>query len=56
MPFKAFKRIYGLTIVKKVSVDLNILDADGNDRGYKGAYLLPRQLMGKRIMDDIVIL
>ena len=44
MPFKAFKRIYGSTNVKKVNANLNIKDAGGNDLGYKGTYLLPMQL------------
>ena len=56
MPFKAFKRIYGSTNVKKINANLNIRDAGGNDLGYKGTYLLPIQLMGKRIMHDMVIL
>ena len=32
MPFKAFKRIYGCTNVKKVDANLNIRDAGGNVR------------------------
>ena len=56
MPFKAFKRIYGTAQPKKIDAKLNIRDAGGNDLGYQGTYLLPMQLMGKKIMHDIVVL
>jgi hypothetical protein len=52
MPFKAFKRIYGTSkIKKKPENDLKIKDAGGNDLGYKGTYLVPMQ-----ILHDLVIL
>ena len=56
MPFKAFKQMYGTTHPKKIDVKLNIRDAGGNELGYQGTYLLPMQLMGKKIMHDIVVL
>ena len=56
MPFKAFKRIYGTTQPKKIYTILNIRDAGGNDLGYQGMYLLLMQLMGKKIMHNIVVL
>jgi hypothetical protein len=38
MPFKAFKRIYGTSKLKrKPENDLKIKDAGGNDLGYKGS-------------------
>jgi hypothetical protein len=37
MPFKAFKRIYGTSKLKKLPKNrLKIKDAGGNDLGYKG--------------------
>jgi hypothetical protein len=57
MPFKAFKRIYGTTkLKKKPEPDLKIKDAGGNDLGYKGTYLVPMQILGRKIMHDLVIL
>ncbi len=57
MPFKAFKRIYGTTKLKrKPEPDLKIKDAGGNDLGYKGTYLVPMQILGRKIMHDLVIL
>jgi hypothetical protein len=57
MPFKAFKRIYGTTkLKKKPEPDLKIKDAGGNDLGYKETYLVPMQILGRKIMHDLVIL
>ena len=56
MSFKAFKRIYGTTNAKKIDAKLDIRDAGGNDFGSQGTYLLPMQLMVKRIVHDIVVL
>ena len=56
MPFNAFKRIHGTAQPKKINAKLNIRDAGGNDLGYQGTYLLPMQLIGKKIMPDIVVL
>ena len=50
LPFKAFKRIYGTTQPKKIDTKLNIRDSGGNALRYRGTYLLPMQLMGKKIM------
>jgi hypothetical protein len=57
MPFKAFKRIYGTTKLKrKPESDLKIKDAGGNDLGYKGTFLVTMQILGRKIMHDLVIL
>ncbi len=57
MPFKAFKRIYGTTKLKrKPEPDLKIKDAGGNDLGYRGTYMVPMQILGRKIMHDLVIL
>ena len=56
MSFKALKRIYNTTQPKKIDAKLNIRDAGSNDLGYQGTYLLPMQLMGKKIMHYIVVL
>jgi hypothetical protein len=57
MPFKAFKRIYGSSKLKKVpEIGLKIKDAGGNDLGYKGAFLVPMQILGRKIMHNLVIL
>jgi hypothetical protein len=57
MPFKAFKRIYGTSKLKKLpEIGLKIKDAGGNDLGYKGKYLVPMQILGRKIMHDLVIL
>ncbi len=57
MPFKAFKRIYGTSNLKKVpEMGLKIKDAGGNDLGYKGTFLVPMQILGRKIMHDLVIL
>jgi hypothetical protein len=57
VPFKVFKRIYGTTKPKqKPKPDLKIKDAGGNDLGYKGTYMVPMQILGRKIMHDLVIL
>ncbi len=57
MPFKAFKRIYGTSKLKKVpEAGLRIKDAGSNDLGYKGTFLVPKQILGRKIMHDLVIL
>ncbi len=35
---------------------LKIEDAGGNDLGYKGTFLVPMQILGRKIMHDLVIL
>jgi hypothetical protein len=35
---------------------LKIKDAGGNDLVYKGTYLVPMQILGRKIMHDLVIL
>jgi hypothetical protein len=48
MPFEAFKRIYGPDILKRLpEKQLHIKDAGGYDLGYKGAYLVPLQILGR---------
>ncbi len=50
MPFKAFKRIYGTSKLKKLPENgLKIKDAGGNDLGNKGTYLVPMQILGRII-------
>ncbi len=57
MPFKAFKRIYGTSKLKKLPENgLKIKDAGGNDLGCKGTYIVPMQILGRKIMHDLVIL
>jgi hypothetical protein len=57
MPFKAFKRIYGTSKLKKMPENnLKIKDAGGNDLGYSRTYLVPMQILGRKIMHDLVIL
>ena len=57
MPFKAFKRIYGTAKCKKLpETNLHIRDAGGNDLGYKGTYLAPMQVLGRKVMHDLVVL
>ena len=57
MPFKAFKRIYDSTKPKKLpEKELQIRDARGNDLGYKGTYLVSMQILGRKVMHDLVIL
>ncbi len=57
MPFKAFKRIYGTSKLKKVpEIGLKIKDAGGNDLGYKGTFLVPMQIFGRKVMHDLVVL
>jgi hypothetical protein len=51
MPFKAFKRIYSPTKLKKLpEKDLHIKDAGGKDLGYKGTYLVLIQILGRKVM------
>ncbi len=57
MPFKAFKKIQSTNKLKqKPEPDLKIKDAGGNDLGYRGTYLVPMQIFGRKIMHDLVIL
>jgi hypothetical protein len=57
MPFKAFKRIYGTTKLKKLPENsLKIKDAGSNDLGYKRTYLVPIQVLGRKVMHDLVVL
>ncbi len=57
MPFKLFKRIYGTSKLKKMPENnLKIKDAGGNDLGYRGTYLVPMQILGRKIMHNLVIL
>jgi hypothetical protein len=57
MPFKAFRRIYGTTKIKKLPErSLKIKDAGGNDLGYEGTYLVPMQVLGRKVMHDLVVL
>ena len=57
MPFKAFKCIHGTDNCKRLpEKDLHIKDAGGNDLGYKGIYLIPMQILGRKIMHDLVVL
>jgi hypothetical protein len=57
MPFKAFKRIYGTSKLKMTPKNnLKIRDAGGNDLGYRGTYLVPMQILGRKIMHHLVIL
>ncbi len=57
MPFKAFKRIYGTSKPKNTPENnLKIKDAGGNNLGYRGTYLVPMQILGRKIMHDLVIL
>jgi hypothetical protein len=57
MPFKPFKRIYGSAKPKKLpEKKLHIRDTGGNDLGYKGTYLVPMQILGRKVMHDLVVL
>jgi hypothetical protein len=36
--------------------DLHIKDAGGNDLGYKGTYMVPIHMLGRKVMHNLVIL
>jgi hypothetical protein len=57
MQFKALKQIDGKANPKKLSEEnLLIKDAGGKDLGYKGTYLVPMQILGVKMMHDLVVL
>jgi hypothetical protein len=57
MPIKALKRIYGSAKLKKLpEKELHIRDAWGNNLGYKGTYLIPMLILGRKVMHDLVVL
>ncbi len=57
MPFKASKRIYGPAKLKKLpEKELHIRDTIGNVLGYKGTYLVPMQILSRKVMHDLVVL
>jgi hypothetical protein len=57
MPFKAFKRIHNPAKLRKLTLkELHIRDEGGNDLEYKGTYLVQTQLLGRKVMHDLVVL
>jgi hypothetical protein len=39
-----------------ITKDLYFKDAGVNDLGYKGTYLVPMQMLGRKIMHDLVVI
>jgi hypothetical protein len=57
MPYKASKRIYGPAKLEKLpEKGLHIKSIAGNDMGYKGTYLVPMQIPGRKVIHDLVVL
>jgi hypothetical protein len=54
---QSIKMIYGTSKVKELPENsLKIKDAGGNDLGYKGTYLVPMQVLGRKVMHVLVVL
>ncbi len=58
MPFKAFKRIfYGPAKLKKLpEKELDLRNDERNHLEYKGTYVVPMQLLGRKVMLNLVVL
>jgi hypothetical protein len=50
------KNLWNYQSEKVPEKSLKIKDAGGNVLGYKGTYLVPMQVLGRKVMHDLVVL